>query len=131
MLGYWKASQESPNNILFLKYEDMQREPAVYLKTLAEFMGVSFSPEEEEDGVVEKIVELCSFKNLSNLEVNKTGVERFTDEVVIENQNFFRKGQIGDFKNYLTGEMIERLDSITMKKFSSTGLNFGASTNNN
>ncbi|XP_057474968.1 cytosolic sulfotransferase 17-like [Actinidia eriantha] len=128
VLGYWKASQESPNNILFLKYEDMNREPAVYLKTLAEFMGVPFSPEEEEEGVVEKIVELCSFKNLSNLEVNKIGVERFSDELVIENHNFFRKGQIGDSKNYLTGEMIKRLDSITMKKFSGTELIFGAST---
>ncbi|XP_057474977.1 cytosolic sulfotransferase 17-like [Actinidia eriantha] len=128
VLGYWKARQESPNNILFLKYEDMMREPAVYLKTLAEFMGVPFSPEEEEYGVVEKIIELCSFKNLSNLEVNKTGVKRFTDEIVIENQNFFRKGQIGDFKNYLTGEMPERLDSITMKKFNGTGLIFCAST---
>ncbi|GFZ12176.1 sulfotransferase 7 [Actinidia rufa] len=128
VLGYWKASQESPNNILFLKYEDMKREPAVYLKTLAEFMGVPFSLEEEEDGVVEKIVELCSFKNLSNLKVNKTGLERFSDEIVIENQNFFRKGQIGDFKNYLTEEMTERLDSITMKKFYGTGLIFGVST---
>ena len=66
-------------------------------------MGIPFSPEEEEEGVVEKIIELCSFMNLSNLEMNKIGVERFIEENVIENHKFFKKGQIRDFKNYLTG----------------------------
>ncbi|GFZ12181.1 sulfotransferase 2B [Actinidia rufa] len=115
VFGYWKASQESPHNILFLKYEDMQREsPQFTLRYWRSSWRFPFSPKEK--GVVKKIVELCSFKNLSNLEVNKIGVERFTDEVVIENHNFFRKSQIGDFKNYLTGEMAAHLDSITMKK---------------
>ncbi|KAI3785641.1 hypothetical protein L1987_44765 [Smallanthus sonchifolius] len=127
VLGYWKASQESPDKILFLKYEDMKREPAVELKKLAAFMGMAFTAEEEDQKVVEEIVKLCSFENLSNLEVNKDGggVQMFTEKVVVENQEFFRKGKVGDWKNYLTEEMKDRIDNITAEKLKNSGLTLG------
>ncbi|KAL7606297.1 cytosolic sulfotransferase 12 [Lactuca sativa] len=126
VLEYWKASQESPEKILFLKYEDIKREPSVELKKLAAFMGMPFTAEEEEGGVVEEIVKLCSFENLSNLEVHKEGggVQMFT-QLVVEYQNYFRKGTVGDWKNYLTEEMRERIDSITKAKFKGSGLTLG------
>ena len=37
-------------------------------------MGYPFSLEEEDKGVVQKIIELCSFENLSSLVVNKSGI---------------------------------------------------------
>lgn len=36
-------------------------------------MGYPFSLEEEHKGMVQKIIELCSFENLSKLEVNRSG----------------------------------------------------------
>ncbi|THF95235.1 hypothetical protein TEA_019890 [Camellia sinensis var. sinensis] len=91
VLGYWKASQESPNNILFLWYEDLKREPSVYLKRLAVFLGQPFTIEEESEDVAQKIAKFCSFENLSNLEINKCGVQQFNKELAVENSNFFRK----------------------------------------
>lgn len=126
VLGYWNASVEAPDKVLILKYEEVKREPGVHVQRLAEFMGVPFSVEEKEGGVVGEIVELCSFDKLRNLEVNKTGVSRFNEEVVVQNRDFFRKGEVGDGVNYLTEEMIERLDRITERKFEGTGLEFGA-----
>ena len=35
---------------------------------MAKFMGYPFSLEEEHKGMVQKIIELCSFENLSKLE---------------------------------------------------------------
>ncbi|KAK6921043.1 Sulfotransferase domain [Dillenia turbinata] len=127
VLGYWKASLESPGKILFLKYEEMRKEPVRYVKQLAEFLGEPFSAEEEKEGVIEEIVKLCSFEKLTSLEVNKTGKVAFVPEMLISNDNFFRKGQVGDSKNHLTPEMIERLDKITEEKLKGTGFAFGES----
>ncbi|XVE83082.1 hypothetical protein DITRI_Ditri16bG0058500 [Diplodiscus trichospermus] len=122
VLGYWKASLESPKKVLFLKYEDVKKEPWVCVRKMAEFLGVPFSPEEENKEVVQKIVKLCSFKNLSNLDVNKD-VTRMWNRPV-SNSDFFRKGQVGDWVNDLTSEMAEILDQITKEKFKGTGLSF-------
>ncbi|GKV25187.1 hypothetical protein SLEP1_g34657 [Rubroshorea leprosula] len=76
-----------------------------------------------ESGAVEKIVKMCSFENLSNLEVNKTGKHRQDTQMPIQNNVFFWKGKIGDWKNYLTPEMAARLDRITEQKLGNSGLN--------
>ncbi|XP_059642470.1 flavonol sulfotransferase-like [Cornus florida] len=130
VLEYWKASLESPEKFMFLRYEDLKKEPSIYLKKLAEFMGQPFSLEEEREGVVQEILKLCSFENLSNLEVNKTGVLRLSDELVVHNSEFFRKGKVGDWQNYFTDEMKEKIDLITEQKFNGSGLNFGVNPQN-
>ncbi|GJZ99711.1 flavonol 4'-sulfotransferase [Tanacetum coccineum] len=95
--------------------------PMRHVKTLAEFLGYPFSTEEENAGVIEKIIEFCSFKNLSNLQVNKTGNIQGTD-IVIENRHFFRKAKDGDWENYFTDEMKEKIDKLIYQKMSGTGL---------
>ncbi|XWS51260.1 hypothetical protein CRYUN_Cryun12cG0161400 [Craigia yunnanensis] len=70
VLEYWRASLECPERILFLKYEDMKNNTSFCVKRLAEFMGYPFSSGEEKQGVVVKIIGLCSLENLSSLEVN-------------------------------------------------------------
>ncbi|MFS7997742.1 putative aromatic desulfoglucosinolate sulfotransferase [Helianthus anomalus] len=126
VLSYWRASLEYPDKILFLKYEDMKNEPEVVVRKLAAFVGKPVTVEEEEKGVVREIVKLCSFENMSNLEVNKEGFEKFGRLVNIEKRVFFRKGVIGDWKNYLSKEMKERVDGITAQKFKGSGLIFTA-----
>ncbi|KAJ0733034.1 putative Sulfotransferase domain, P-loop containing nucleoside triphosphate hydrolase [Helianthus annuus] len=98
VLSYLRASLEYPDKILFLKYEEMKKEPEMVVRKLAAFLGKAVTVEEEEKGVVREIVKLCSFENLSNLEVNKTGVEKFGMVLDVEKRDFFRKGVIGDWK---------------------------------
>ncbi|XVF54467.1 hypothetical protein PTKIN_Ptkin05aG0182600 [Pterospermum kingtungense] len=119
VLGYWRASLDYPDRILFLKYEDMADNTAFYAKKLAEFIGYPFSIEEEEKGVVHKIARMCSFEYLSNLEGNKSG--KVEVPWGLENNMFFRKGKAGDWENYLTKEMGTYLDLITEQKFSGSG----------
>ena len=63
LLGYWRASLELPEKILFLKYEDLKKKTEYWIKKMAQFMGYPFSFEEEDKGVVQKIIDLCSFAN--------------------------------------------------------------------
>ncbi|XP_026385129.1 cytosolic sulfotransferase 14-like [Papaver somniferum] len=120
VLGYWKESSENPQKVLFLKYEDLKKEPKIQVKKLADFMGYSFSVDEEIHGVIEDIISLCSFEQLKNLDVNKNGYWRNH----VENKVFFRKGEVGDSKNYLTPLMVERLDRLMEEKLLGSGLVF-------
>lgn len=118
VLGYWTQSLASTNKILFVKYEEMSEKPIEGAKKLANFLGCPLSLQEEEGGVVDQILELCSFDNMRSLEVNKTGISVKN----IRNDVFFRQGKVGDWKNHLRHDMIDHLDRITENKFASTGL---------
>ncbi|KAF2294374.1 hypothetical protein GH714_009812 [Hevea brasiliensis] len=121
--GYWKASLEFPERMLFIKYEDLMNDTFLYVKRIAEFMGCPFSAEEERQGFVKKVVDMCSFETLRNLEVNKGKVlNSGTGPFKVENNAFFRKGKVGDWKKYLTAEMGAQLDQITEQKLIGSGL---------
>ncbi|KAM4097140.1 hypothetical protein ACJW30_08G158100 [Castanea mollissima] len=51
LLGYWRASLESLEGILFLKCEDLKNESIYWVKKMAQFMGYPFSFEEDDKGM--------------------------------------------------------------------------------
>ncbi|GFP79654.1 cytosolic sulfotransferase 15 [Phtheirospermum japonicum] len=120
MLEYYSAGQEKPDKVLFLKYEELREDVVSSLKKVAEFIGVPFSEEEEKQGVIEEIGTLCSMKNLKSLNVNKEG----NWNGVVANSSFFRKGEVGDWKNHLTGSMAKQVEKILEEKLSGFGLTF-------
>uniref|UniRef100_A0A6N2K5D7 Sulfotransferase n=1 Tax=Salix viminalis TaxID=40686 RepID=A0A6N2K5D7_SALVM len=111
---------ERPDKVLFLKYEDLKDDITFNLKKLAEFLGIPFTDKEEKDGVIEEISKLCSFDNLRNLEVNRTGVR----PMGTPNSAFFRKAKVGDWCNDLTPSMAERFLKIVEEKLAGSGLSF-------
>ncbi|KAL3824004.1 hypothetical protein ACJIZ3_020033 [Penstemon smallii] len=118
VLEYWNLSKEDTDKVFFLKFEDFKAEPAVYLRRLAEFLDCKFTEEEEKLGIMDEILKLCSFDNLSSLEVNMNGKLSSGEE----NKVFFRHGVVGDWKNYLDAEMVEKIDQISELKFNGSGL---------
>ncbi|KAI4323587.1 hypothetical protein L6164_023181 [Bauhinia variegata] len=112
MLGYWKESLERPNKVLFLTYEDLKRDIYSHLKRMAKFLDCPFTLEEERGGVIEELIELCSFEKMKELEVNKSGksIKNF------ENKNLFRKGEIGDWVNHFSPWMVEKLSKVIEEK---------------
>ncbi|XP_017696015.1 cytosolic sulfotransferase 13-like [Phoenix dactylifera] len=122
ILEYWRESQRRPNKVLFLKYEEMMEKPVENVKRLAEFVGCPFSEGEEREKVVEEIVQLCSLEKLKNLEVNKTGTLASTN---IPNASFFRKGEVGDWRNHLDPEMARSVDEVCEQKLRGSGLTLG------
>ncbi|XP_010496748.1 PREDICTED: cytosolic sulfotransferase 5-like [Camelina sativa] len=118
VLSYWRGSLEDPNHVLFMKYEEMKAEPREQIKRLADFLGCPFTKEEEESGSMDEIIDLCSLRNLSSLEINKTG-KLYNGR---DNKTFFRKGEVGDWKNYLTPGMENKIDMIIQEKLQNSGL---------
>ncbi|XP_061981121.1 cytosolic sulfotransferase 15-like [Populus nigra] len=118
VLGYWKASLERPDKVLFLKYEDLKEDIISNLKKIAEFLGIPFTDKEEKEGVIEEISRLCSFDNLRNLEVNKNSVRPSG----LPNSSFFRKGEVGDWENYMSPSMAENYLKIVEEKLGGSGL---------
>ncbi|XP_039158287.1 cytosolic sulfotransferase 8-like [Eucalyptus grandis] len=95
-------------------------DPCVHARRLADFVGCPFSEEELRGGIVEGILRMCSFDNLSTLEVNKSG-SLWTGA---ENKSFFRRGEVGDWVNYMSAEMGERIDGVMEEKLHGSGLKF-------
>ncbi|PIA50536.1 hypothetical protein AQUCO_01200005v1 [Aquilegia coerulea] len=114
VLEYWNKSLVFSNKILFLKYEELKRNPKEQVLKLASFLGKSFANDEELDNVLWR----SSFERLKNLDVNKSG----NINLGFTNSSFFRLGTTGDWKNYFTQEMQERLDQIIRLKYEGSGL---------
>ncbi|KAJ4837886.1 hypothetical protein Tsubulata_048976 [Turnera subulata] len=128
VIQYWEESKRMPHRVLFLKYEELIRDPKGEVKRLASFLGRPFKDEDE----VEKVLWRCSLGRLKELEVNKNGkifvpVESSDSKKGIPNSAYFRLGTVGDWKNHLTQDMVERIDELTREKFEGTGLSLEAS----
>ncbi|CAL5363286.1 unnamed protein product [Camellia sinensis] len=113
VLEYWEASLKKSDKILFLRYEEIKRDPKGLVKRLASFLGRPFVNEEE----VEKALWRCSLDRLKNLEVNKNG----STAVGLPRNSFYRLGVVGHWKNNFSHEMEERLDQISSMKLQKTG----------
>ena len=117
-MQFWKASLERPHKILFIKYEDLKKDIVFEMKKLAEFLGFPFSEEEEKRGLVEKIAEFCGIENMKRLKGNTEG-KRPSGAL---NRSYFRKGEVGDWMNFLTPSMVERMSKLVQERFEQSGL---------
>jgi hydroxyjasmonate sulfotransferase len=113
-LGYLKESMARSHKVLFLKYKDLKEDAISHVNRIANFLGYPFTREEESNKEIENIINLCGFEKMKELEVNKSGSVGLN----YENKFFFRKAEVGDWINYLSPSMEEKLSKIIEEKLS-------------
>ncbi len=111
---WWKL-QNNPN-ILFLKFEDMKKDPLKEVTKMAQFLGKHL-----EEEVLRNIVDHSCFDAMkANPSTN--GVNNpFNDNNICQ---FMRKGEVGDWKNYFTEEQSQYVNSKMKETLPETGLSF-------
>lgn len=114
VLDWWRASQQT-ERILFMKYEDLKRDPTAAIALVAKFIGVDC-----DRALLGTVVDKSSFESmatnkLANLDwvPQKEGVPRH-----------MRKGIIGDWRSHFSEEQNQRFDALFLEKMAGTGLRF-------
>jgi estrone sulfotransferase len=120
MAEYWKESVARPEEVMFLRYEHLQEDTVGSVKRLAEFLGCPFTAEEVARGVPEAVVALCSMDRMRSVKANRDGEHGVG--WTFKNSAFFRKGDVGDWKELMTPEMAWRIDAIVEEKLLGSGL---------
>ncbi|GFU26033.1 sulfotransferase 1C4 [Nephila pilipes] len=113
-LEFWNHRHDK--NVLFLFYEDLKKDLYGSLKKIAEFLNRNLSSKE-----LDAIKVYCDFKNMAK---NKSTALSENSAIDGKASNFYRKGQVGDWKNYFTQDMILKLDEKITEVLKDSGLKY-------
>ncbi|OWF44954.1 sulfotransferase family cytosolic 1B member 1-like [Mizuhopecten yessoensis] len=107
----WETVMTDNSHIDFLKlyYEDLTKDPLSEIAKIGTFLDVEF-----DDKFVAAIAEKCSFKNLKTANVSKEYT--FSNNQQIDVGLMFRKGKVGDWKNWFTVAQSEEFDTVYRNK---------------
>lgn len=118
-----REAQKRKDQIITLQYEKLKRNTIGELKRLGEFLGVN-----DADPLLEEIAEKCSFDNLKAADKsvrNDAALSEIMRSISLnEHPTIYRKGDIGDWKNYFTVAMSETFDKIYAEKMKNVELDF-------
>ncbi len=118
VLNAWKLKDHP--NLCLLFYEDMKKDLKGNIRRLASFLQKDLT-----DNQIQDLVEHLSFETMkASPAVNNEALRKIYCTDPDAPGSFFRKGEVGDWKNYFTDEMNKRVDERITKYFRGTGLEF-------
>ncbi|XP_046356071.1 sulfotransferase 1B1-like [Haliotis rufescens] len=103
--------------ILVLSYEDMKEDLEREVKKIGKFLGKSY-----EEAFYQKIADKCTFKKMRD---RKGAVYSELGDNI-----FYRKGEVGDWKNWFTVAHSEMCDRICDEKMAGSKISFRYTLNN-
>ena len=104
-LDWWNHSRTS-NNVLFITYEDLKLDTSATIQQLGKFLVTSQT--DEAVSVIEKNISFDAMK----------GKSHGFDLLKVVGDNFYRKGEVGDWKNYFTVAQNEQFDQLIQQRLS-------------
>ncbi|XP_025092463.1 sulfotransferase 1A1-like [Pomacea canaliculata] len=92
--------------ILKISFEDMKEDPVAAVGRYAEFLGVAVTPT-----LCTEIADACGFQKLKHFGETYKESSDFYIRTNMSTGTIFRKGEVGDWKNYMTVAQSERFDA--------------------
>ena len=109
MLNDWDAALPRLGDVLVVRYEDLRRDTAEWLRRIAEFSGLDSTASEIEDAI-----DFASFENMKKMERDAafgTDSRRFSPGGQDSSDAYkVRRGKIGGFEDYFTPEQVTEID---------------------
>ncbi|XP_072020031.1 sulfotransferase 1E1-like [Amphiura filiformis] len=116
-LFWWNKRHDA--NVLFVKYEDMQKDLRSVVVQVCDFLQKPLS-----NAIIDQIVEHSSFTNMKRNPMSNPDSLKINDPNVDGKLSFMRKGKVGDWKNMLTVAQNEKFDELFRIKMAGSGLTF-------
>jgi hypothetical protein len=113
VLEWWNHKEDT--NVLFVKYEDMQKDLQGQVKIIAEFLGFQLSEQQ-----IKTVAEKCTFPAMKlnpNPAIHK--IPEFSKKGLR-----LRKGIVGDWKNYFSEQQLEQFQQLYESCMNGTDLDF-------
>lgn len=121
--AFIREAKARKDQIIMLQYETLKNNTLKELKRLAEFLEVKIA-----DPLLKEIAEKCQFDNLKTADKsvrNDEALSKIMRAVSLnEHPTIYRKGEIGDWKNYFTVAMSEAFDKTNADNMDDIGLEF-------
>ena len=108
--AWWRYKTENPSQVLFVWYEDLQRDLPRAIHTVANFLGKPMTEEQ-----VQRIKEHTGFESMKKN-------ESICPAPFAPREMFFRKGEVGDWKNYFSQAQSEYVDTLVRERLTPLGL---------
>lgn len=108
VLSWYKHKDDE--NVKFVCYEDLAKNMAAEIRNVANFLGIELT-----DSEVVSIREKCTFEYMRQSSSGTPLQDIF---------KLFRKGQVGNWREFFTDEQSERVDKIVKEKLGGTDLKF-------
>ena len=121
VLGYWERRNEE--NVFFITYEEMKKDLQSVIRKVSEFLNKTLT---EVD--VANLAEHLSFTNMKkNKSVNNEDMVAACKRRYGNTEDpgqFMRKGETGDWRNYLSQEQLERMEEWEERGLKGTDFRF-------
>ncbi len=114
LLSWYEHYHDS--NLLWLTYEELKANPEDIIKRIASFIGDNYRKKLENPEILKKIVENSSFKQMSQQQ------QRWCSRRPENMPSFIRKGEVGDWRNYLSNQQLTLLKQKLITKTQGTEL---------
>jgi hypothetical protein len=115
-VGEWWSQRGNPN-ILFLTYEELRRDLAGCIRRIADFCGLGIEP-----GRLAKILERCGFAFMKEYQDRFDARKECPVKLPPGNTDFIRKGQVGEWKEYLDPGQQLRFEKKFQRRLGRLGL---------